>query len=305
METNTTSGGAREPSCAPVGEVPFSRHDPEMVPASPLLEPAAPSPATTIPAPAAPECPPRPLECPRTRPNEIPCCSPGPAASDAPPTKQPRQSRLRQDGTYDPYFIRGIARPRSPWQWFLRRLYLEDKLGLFGEFCRAADPDGKLDYQKVGWKIARKHFKFKSQASERERCEALEESRDEEVRRRASIIWDEEAERNGGSPPVFGGGRESSYVDDVRWCWEHWPTYVRRRGKGEWALAREKELMEQAPSQGAYGLILFAQEDLKQFQSLCRSVLTKVEATQEAITEEQKIDRSLEKLRAVVEGFLK
>ena len=217
--------------------------------------------------------------------------------------RRTRISRLRDAKLPDPNLIRGIARPRSPFQWLMRRLYLEDKLELFKEFVRGADPEGQQDPSKVAWGVARRQFGFYSQAKEKARCLALEESRDEEVRRRAAIVWDQEAERNGTAGPVFGAGRESSYLEDVRWCYTHWSTYVRRRGEKEWVLTREQELIKNAPSQGAYGMVLFAAENLPKFLDLCKNVLTKIEATQDAITEEQQIDRSLEKLRAVVEGF--
>lgn len=98
-------------------------------------------------------------------------------------------------------------------------------------------------------------------------CDDLEKIQEN----RGKILMDAEQEHN----EKYEYDQDISYYDSVKWTFENWPKYIRQHANGPATLVKEAEMRRNAPSLGAVGLIEYARQNLKDFQSLVARVLAK------------------------------
>ena len=184
----------------------------------------------------------------------------------------------------------------------MRRLYLEGRLDEFIDmrrFIHFAMPKEKQNWGATFWRVARQYFDFESVESEKRKCHELEESLLVPHMWRASLL-NQQTER---MQAMAEKSTEASYAEEIRWAFQNWPRFLKRKEGGGYKLVNAEELDKEAPSLGAVGLIQYAEQNLNQFQQLCAKVMAKVvEGTEEE--KEDKHDRkSLDELDQLLDGL--
>jgi len=145
---------------------------------------------------------------------------------------------------------------------------------------------------------------FEGTEYERKRCSEIElENAIGHAVRIDQLQRHEEAQRRMAVEAVNNDKPESSYYNDVKWAFTNWPRFIVKGPEG-WTVTSEEELQAQAPSTGAYGLILYAADNLKEFQTLAARVLAKAEQIEGKTEDElKKADTGLDELKRVAAGL--
>jgi len=201
------------------------------------------------------------------------------------------------------HLLRVIAVPRTPGQWFLRRIFLERREDEFRSLRKTITAmGGSRSFGTAFWPAARM-MGYEGKDWEKKRCLELEDQYELNSSARVMLLKKEEELQRRLVMAELDKEGESSYYEDVRWAFQNWPRFLRRKD-GEWKIIDEEELIRQAPSNGAYGLIIYALENLKEFQALAARVLAKAEVP-EGKTEAEitKADLGIDDLKRVVEGL--
>lgn len=187
--------------------------------------------------------------------------------------------------------------PKGASQWFLRRVWLENKLDEFNG-TRKAIAKSYGSYSQTFWPVAKEFFGFKSQKAEMARCKELEAGIDFNSAARAAEIQNLDIHRN--HLMQKRDDEAMSYVEEVRWAFRNWPRYVKREGDS-FTLRDEGEMQQAAPTTGCIGLLYLALQNLSQFQNLCAKVLGKQDSIdQEDAESDLSADDTLDDLEAVL-----
>lgn len=198
--------------------------------------------------------------------------------------------------------IRYAALPRTPQQWFMRRIALEGRIKEFRSIRRMfVEKEGRT-WNSAFWPAARA-MGYEHWTDEKRKCKLLESRKAPPLSQMLTTAFKREAIRQRETLMAKKDG-QTNYYDDVQWAFHNWTRYLERGTDGKWAIGDQGKAAAEAPSTGAYGLLQWAAEDLKAFQGMCARVLAKsVEADLADDRHDADSDVGLEDLRRLASSL--
>lgn len=191
--------------------------------------------------------------------------------------------------------------PRTAGQWFIRRIFLEGKEEEFRQLRNMLYRKETNNYGATFWIVAKQFFGYESKEAEIARCEELESELYLASQLRAKQLKEREEKRKH-MQELAPQKDSTTYYEAVKWAFENWPLYLERTSGGGYQPRDEEKLRKECPSPGAYGLILYARDNPKEFQNLCTKVLGKIDVLErEAEASETKVDAGIDELKRALE----